>query len=207
MARVYVADDDTFAFRAYARPQVGITDFIQNQMSQAAGMLDSVGQVLFRNAQTIYQNSQMNPALRIASAAIRQVQSLWGNDTIQPLSELWKLQNAPPSMVPWIMAHEGLSKLWSQQRCDGYQGQFFNIQPGLHGEANLYWQQIHTGMVQMDEETGAWEANTYSSSEDDRTGMNLSFDDQCDIVYTHTWVSHYIEEGRDPTSKWDSDLG
>lgn len=206
MAQIFTVDEDTFAHMAYSRQQPHVREFVASQMQQAATVMNSVGQVLFQNAQRAYEQAQFNPAIRLAQAALRQVQSLWGTNQIQALNECWQIQNAPQVMIPFLMANTSVRKLYNDQRCDGYSGRYFDLQPGTIGDTNLHWRAVNNGMLEMDEETGDWEAVTYSSSEDDLVDVQLSFDDQCDIRHTNKWVDHYIEEGRDPTSVWDSDL-
>ena len=206
MARIFSADDDTYAQMSYSRYQPGVQDFIQQQMNLAAGMLNTAGQALFRNAQQVFQMSLENPAIRMASAAMRQVQSLWGTNNVQYLDELWKVQNAPAVMIPFVMAHPELSKLYGAQRCDGYQGKWIPMQTGAVGADNLHWRAVNSGMFGCGEDVDADVAVTYSSTFDEYLPTTLSFEDQVDVMHTWRHVDRAIELGRDPTDAWDGDL-
>jgi hypothetical protein len=208
MATIMSVDEDTFAAMAYPSAPAGFSNFVQNQMALTSNSLSAVGQTLFRNAMQTYEHSLLNPARRIAAAALRQIQSLWGTDSYQYLDEIFKVQNAPPKMIPFIMVHDAIRNLYQQQRCDGFDGKYFDIQPNVNGWDNMHYQAIFNGVVNVeDSDDGGWHATTASCSEDDRFDKVLSFDDQVDIINTFKVVDHAISLGKDPTSIWDQDLG
>ena len=210
MATIMTVDEDTFAAIAYPAPPVGFSNFIQQQMAAASNNLTPMGQALFKNAIQIYEHSLLNPARKIAAAAMRQVQSLWGTNSIQYLPEVWQVQNAPDKMIPFLMVHEAIRNLHQQQRCDGYSGRYFDLQPGVNGWDNMHYQAVWNGIVKVDEAEDAvycWQATTASHSEDDMFDKMLSFEDQVDIVDTYRVVDHAIALGKDCTSNWDQELG
>ena len=208
MARVLHGDTNFAAALTYGSIQNAMHDYVNAELAKAQQMVVGMGQQMFQRAEQVRDSFINSNAFRLAEAAIRQVQSMWGTNTIQPLYELWQVQNAPLIMQPYVMANPMLRNLYLQQRCDGYSGTYFDVHPGLVGEQHNDWRQAMSGMLQTrgegDDEHDVFITYTTDDSE---TAKPLSFEAQVDIQNAWMLVENAIVDGVDPSSRWNDDLG
>lgn len=210
MAHVIEGGSDAFNALIYGEPHPGTRDFLRNQVETMSDRLTEAGRNFMQGAREVYERVSGSTAARLARAASRQFRSLWQQDDIRELAELADLQTAPLTMQRWIMAEPTIRKLYQKQRCDGYSGSYTDVWSGDLGENHYDWRRVHSGLVQFTvdehgEETEDWYATTYLEDllPDD---SDLYLEDQVDIKTTWDNVVSAIRAGKDPTSKWDSDL-
>lgn len=204
MAQVIYGDDSIFAAATYGRPPPVVYDYLQQEAQRTSGLLSQAGQWVRERAQHFAQHVFNDQAFRIAHAAIRQIQSLWGQDVIQPLNELWQLQNAPNTMVRWLMANPTVRTLYQQERCAAYGERYVDAQPGAIGWDHLDYRLLNNGIV-VETEDG-WEATNMYVDSDEYEAAQLTFQHQRQILAAWSLQDCAVEEGRDPTSVFDIDL-
>lgn len=210
MAYVIEGGTDVFNAMIYGDPHPGTRNFLRNQVETISDRLTDAGRNFMQGAREVYERVSGSVAARMARAASRQFQSLWQQDTIRELTELAELQTAPLTMQRWIMAEPTIRKLYQKQSCDGYADSYLDVWSGDIGEEHYDWRRVHNGLVQFEEteageESDQWYATTYMEDllPDDE---DLYLEDQVDIKTTWSNVVSAIRSGKDPTSKWDSDL-
>lgn len=206
MARILHGDTNFAAALTFGGVQNAMRSYVDQEMIRAQQMMQGVGQNMFQKA-AIARDAFINSnAFRLAEAAIRQVQSLWGQNVIQPLPQLWQVQNAPLVMQPFMMAHVGLRTLYHQQRCDGYSETYVDMEPTAKGQNHLPWQMVMNGAYtgETDEYDGVFTTYSY---EEDPSMKPLSFEEQLDIRNAWDVIDHAIADGKDPSSRWNDLLG
>lgn len=205
MATIIDGDLDVFRAMTYARPAQTVSHRIEHDYQRATsmGLLDQ-GMHMLQRARQAYEQLMDNDPWRIAKAAIRRVESLWGSDEIRNLVEFHDIQNAKPIMQRWIMANETIRKLYHEQRCDGYQGSYIDTQPGYVGKQHHDWCTLHEGVVKMSEDNDDWSASTISWTDQDNTELTLA--EKMLIMETHEHAEAGVRAGKDVTSSWDDDL-
>lgn len=201
--------DTTFATAmTYGGIQNAMRSYVDQEMARAASLVTGVGQVMFQKAEAARQDFITSNAFRLAEAAIRQVQSLWGTNQVQPLNELWKVQNAPLVMQPLLMANTNLRALYFKQQCDGYSGAYIDLEPGRIGANHSDWQRVMQGMTQVrGEDKDEHEVFVTYAIDEPEVSVPLSFEGQCDVLDAWAIVDKAIAEGVDPSSRWNDDLG
>ncbi len=205
MAQVIYGDDSVFAAATYGRPPPVVYEYLQQEAQRTSGMLSQAGQWVRERAQHFAQHVYNDQAFRIAHAALRQIQSLWGQDVIQPLNELWQLQNAPNSMVRWLMANPTVREPFHKDRCAGYGDRYVDAQPGAVGWDHLDYRLLNNGIV-VETADGGWEATNMYVDSDEFEAAQLSFLQQRQILAAWALQDVATAEGRDSTSVFDIDL-
>lgn len=200
MATVIEGGADLFDALAFGRPQAGIYDFLAQRAQSYSQNLNSAGQMFIQNVKTYYDAVTESEAVRLARMAAKKVGSLWQTDSIRPLMELAEFQNAMPKMQRWVMACPEVRQLYHNQQCEGYEGTYVDVEPGLRGEAHYDYRRVMNGIV--DETDAGWYACTYI--EDLRNGdTELTLGEQDDILYTWQRVKYHLNRrADDPTSRW-----
>ena len=205
MATIVEGDLDVFRAMSYARPATTVSHRIEHDYQRAASVgLMEHGMRMLERAREAYDRVLDNDPWRVARAALNAVASMWGTDEIREIVEYSQLQNAKPTMQRWIMANPTIRALYHEQRCDGYQGSYVDMQPGLVGKMHDDWCTINEGVIMVDPETQDWTASTISWTDMDNTELTLT--EKMMILHTHEHVEAGIREGRDVTSMWDDDL-
>jgi hypothetical protein len=208
MARVLHGDSHFAAALTYGSIQNAMHDYVNAELAKAQQMVVGMGQQMFQRAESVRDSFVNSNAFRLAEAAIRQVQSMWGMNAIQPLPELWQVQNAPLVMQPYIMANPMLRNLYMQQRCDGYSGTYFDVQPDAVGESHDDWRKAMSGLLQTKgNDDDQYDVFVTYCTDDAETAKPLSFEAQMDIQNAWVLVEDAIYRGVDPSSRWNDDLG
>jgi len=212
MAQVISGGEQGFNALAYGMPHPGTIEFLQGQMSNLTQRLQGAQDIFMQHAQQVYDQFYSSDALRIARAALRHVDTMWQSDSIQLLSEIGQFQNAPLSMIPYIMAEPTTRALYHAQRIDGYSEEYVDIEPGLVGEQHYHYRRVMDGVIVMNEDDSPnareWYADTFTDEliEGDE---DLTIVDQNDILnsWQHQRYFASCENGEDYTSKFNARMG
>lgn len=204
MATFVEGGDGLFASLAYAPPDPYSQQFVAAQIHAPTSNLNQQGQQFFSDIKNVYERVSGSHAMRLARAASRKVASLWGLDEVRQLKTTAELQHAPLKMQRWIMAQPTVRTWYQQQRLEGYDKTYLDVHEGDIGETHYDYRRVMNGVV-VEEEDG-WSATTYYDELIDGD-IELTFEEQHDILNTWEWVKSYLKPGNeDPTSKWNSEL-
>lgn len=204
MATFVEGDSDVFAVMRYGAPTQSVIDYVEQEYNRSNAVISDVGRRLMDSTYQIFQENMNSDVFRIAKAAVRRVGSLWGTDVIRQLNQIWEIQNAPMSMVRYVMAQPDIRNLYHNQSCEGYGKDYADAQPNLVGEDHLDWCRVMNGVAVIDDD--GWDATTYGWSTENADEAELDLSEQMDILNTWDNVKWAISEGVDPTSRYDHDL-
>jgi hypothetical protein len=194
---------DALIYGAERHP--GTMQYIQNQIQNTSQTLTDASRSFYNRATELYDQFHGSQAMRQARAAIRRAGSVFQEDRIRPLYEIGEIQNAPQSMIRFIMAEPTVRQMYHEQRCEGYGDKYIDMHPGTIGENHYDWRRVMDGVV-VDVDEGDWKASFYLDDliDGDR---HLLHEEKLDVLTTWDFVKAMMEEGKsDPTSPFDSNL-
>lgn len=205
MAQILSGGGELFNAAVYGRPNPTVYDFIDRHNQAVSQNIGEAARSFFNSTRDLYKRVTESDALRWAKAATRKVKSFWDPDGIYPITDVGRMQNAKPEMQRWIMAEPTIRKMYHDQLCEGYEGEYVDIHPGMIGEDHYDYRRVNNGIVRLHEKEG-WNATTYMDDllPDD---VELELDDQVDILTTWQFVRAAAKrKEEDPTSKFNAEL-
>ncbi len=142
--------------------------------------------------------------LNFARLALAHVDSYFKPDIIYPANNIMDLQTAKSEMRRWIMANPIVADLYQEQRCEGYNGEFYQLEKDKSGIESLEYQMVNDGIVQFTE-NDTFFTNTCS---DNGVGFTeLSFQEQTSIIKTWEILeAALVMKDQDPTSPYGNKL-
>lgn len=208
MSMVIEGGDDVFNALVYGGPlHQSTATFLQQSASNFMSSLSTSAQAFFQaySPAHIFKRYDENEALRLARAAFRKVNNLWNADIIEPIHDIGKFQNAGSIMQRWIMANPMARQLFHNQQCFGYDGTYFDLEPGLRGMDHYDYRRVVNGVF-MDQPNGEFAANIFF--EELRDGdASLRHLEQMDILETWGALESYMRKrSDDPTDPKNGSL-
>ena len=205
MVNFVYGGEDAFNALAYgSEPHPANTAYFQRQIENISTTLTDVGRSFYANTQALYDQVNNSDVMRIARAAVRTAKSLFQPNEIRSIFDMGELQNAQPVMQRWIMANPTVREVYHKQLCDGYEGTYVDMSPGLVGEQHYDYRRVMDSIVQESDDT--WIVKYYPDELLDGD-KELSHDQKVDVLSTWSIVEMFIKAGdRDPTSMFDAKL-
>lgn len=192
-------------------PSQSFQAYLAEQFTGPTSNLTAVGKQLYDSSKQLFERYSGDNALRMMASLGRAVSSIWKADVIRPIMTIADFQFAQPAMQRWIMAEPTVRQMYHQQRVEGYDGQYCDMEPGSIGHAHYDYRRAMQGMMQFsaddaDDETPEWSARTYWDElyDEDR---ELSIEEKADIQHTWRWLHHHLKGNDDPTSRFNASLG
>lgn len=181
---------------------------IQNsihQQQEARNNLTELGAVHFQYAMDRAKTLVDYSAVAQARAALAQVDSYYQADRIRHLRTIEEVQNAPNSMVRWLMTEPEFRARYHEQRCEGYGTRYRDTQPGKVGADHDDWCRVNSGIIDFEKEEGALlTCYVVGDPEDDTPPLSVA--DRLDIQFSLDTMRMALLEGRDATDELNSDL-
>ena len=151
----------------------------------------------------------------LASNASRKIEAMRhkiGNlgmaDTIRPLWTNGAVQQAPNSMVRWVMANPTIREYYHDDRMEGYGDRYNDVQPEYVGKNQYDYRRVMDGVIEVDNETGEAAYSQYYEEIVDNDVVLTSLE-KASIRLTWDAINDEMDEGNmdDPTSEWNSLIG
>jgi hypothetical protein len=205
MAQFYESSLESFNALAFAPPSTSTISYLEQLVSRPTQTLSDLSQQIMNQAVTTFENTYGSDAMRIARAAARQIGALWDENNIRALTTLAQLQTAPLKMLPYLMAETTTRRMYQEQRCDGYSGEYVDAFPGTIGESHYHYRKVMNGIIE-DTDDG-WTSTQYFDDHDEWGEEDLTFEEQHDIL--RSWASlakAMMQKEDDPTSRWNASL-
>ena len=178
-----------------------LADFFQKANERAAPILEYLG----GKAQEVYQNSFIQnystKAVDIAQAVARSLSGLWLQDTIQPLLDIDKIQEAPDVMKRFILAMPRLRTLYRQQQAVGYSEHYVDgDNTKAVGEEHYTYRRVMDGLA-VENEDGEYICTSYLD-EILQPDDELTIQQQVDILATWDTIDIILDSDtmEDPTN-------
>lgn len=180
-----------------------LANISQNVYSQ----LGSIGQMLYSQAQTLYNQYDGHEIMEVARHTLREIAGVAGQDVIYMMNDLEQMQNAQPVMQMYIMANPVIANLYATQRCDGYSGSYVNHYEHFDVYDNPYYISAVNGVMMPPDARHdpdvEWCCDNYVL--DENSGQ-LNTQEQFDVINTYMAIEQQVKWGNDPTDILDNQL-
>lgn len=183
-----------------------------NQYFQNA--LTQVGAQFVSHAQQVFARMSSDEAASIARRAMALVNIHLQQDIIYTPTTIEELQEAPNTMVRWIMAYPELRQRYFENTIDAYGDRYIDTQPDNSiGWTHHDYQEIYSGWLEpVYKETKDEEGNATGEWFDEHTEVlfetnyrELLDEEAAMIMSAHALVARaLLKEKRDPTSYYDN---
>ena len=178
-------------------------NFLEHRLSNLSQSVTDAGAAFLQRGRELFEKYNGSEAIRMAKAAIRHVQHAFQTDSIRQLKNIGELQQAPMTMMRWIMACPEVRQLYHLQRLDGYSHIYQDTQPNVVGERHYDYRQVMNGVMQPSDEEDAeyMFVNYFEAGESDDAELELK--EQVDIISTWDLIKSMLAPGKeDPTSAY-----
>lgn len=198
MASVVYGDANLFDYLSLHPPTEQFGQYIEQQNQTAMGVLSDSGRAFIERAKAFIPVESVKMAQRMATMVKNKWDTYWDGDTVRQLSTIEAVQLAPEAMKRWLLANPSLQPYLENDLLDGY-SHYDTYNPVFEKpEENPYYLSVINGDLQDKHFT------EYMLI--DEMAEELSFEQKLFIKRAWALSDEAIEEGRDPTSKWDKTL-
>lgn len=218
MAIAVYADREVMDQMMFGPPQPQFLQYIQQTNQYFSNLLTDVGRQFVEHAQNVFTRTNTYEAMEIAKAAMRISNVHMQHDVIYTVSTVEQLQEAPDSMVRWVMCHPELRQLYHTGHVDGYGSRYLDMQPShQYGWNHFDYQVVYTGWMdsimeiqtnEKGDEVEVWyDEYTEVLMDEDDVDVPLLLDvEAVSIISAHATVDRALAEKRDPTSYYDNPI-
>lgn len=218
MAIGITGDREVFDQMLFGPAQPAMLQYMQQTNNYFMGMMTDVGRQFVEHAQNVFARTNSSEAMELARAAMRVSNTYFQEDIIYTMNSVEQLQEAPDSMVRWIMTHPELRRLYHDERVCGYSDRYQDTQPQpVYGWDHLDYQVVYSGWMETTSETVKVDGDkTEEVHYDEWTEVLVDEDDieqpmlldveAVSIQLAHKLVDIAIAENRDPTSYYDNQI-
>lgn len=218
MALLIEGDREVVSQMIFGPPPPGYQDYLNQTNQYFANMLTDVGRKFVETASNVFTRININDATNMAKAALRAVNTYFQHDIIQDIYTIEDLQEAPNTMVRWIMCHPGLRSMMQDNLIDAYGDRYQDNQPDFSvGWNHNDYCQVYNGWIEPvtvtqtivnenneeEEITETWDemVQVWMGEEEHEELLDI----EADIIRSaHVIVDRALHEKRDPTSYYDN---
>ena len=218
MAIAVYADREVMDQMMFGPPQPQFLQYIRDTNQYFMNTLTDVGRQFVQHAQNVFARTNTHEAMEIAKAAMRISNVHMQHDVIYTVESIEQLQEAPDSMVRWVMSHPELRQLYHTGHVDGYGSRYLDMQPSQqYGWTHLDYQVVYTGwmnpVVEVQQGENGEEVETWYDEwtevlmDEDDADIPLLLDvEAASIMSAHVTVDKALADKRDPTSYYDNPI-
>ena len=179
--------------------------YLQNQIQSLASAGTELGQQIFARSQAIFNEINSDSAVMAAEAVLSQVESMMGQDMIEPLLTISQLQGAQSIMQGWIMTDPTIRQAWMDGKLEGYCDTYVDPEPGLVGHEQQAYRELMNGVL-IEHEEASYQYNLYFDRASDFDGT-LTLRKLAAIRDSQEAAVAAYEAGeQDPTSQYGASL-
>lgn len=206
MASIIRGDRHVFnALSSFSAPSDRGYEFMASTSERFRSSVDRSATEFFERSRQQFRRVDRDELARRAKAALGNEVSHWTNRVISTLSTVEEFQNAPPSMIPSIMANPGIRRLYLRGRCEGYGEHYENLHGNRIKHQHADYQRVMSGVWHDDDEDG-YACTVYDTAIEEPT-FTLSLRDTNHVRRSWEALERMIDEGLDdPTSLYNSRL-
>lgn len=180
-------------------------NYLQNQISSLANAGTEYGRKIYERSMAMFDAINSDAAVLAAEAVLTQVESMMGQDMIEPLLTIPQLQAAQSQMQGWVMTSPVIRQAWYDGKLEGYSDTYQDPEPGRIGHEQEAYRQLMNGVF-VPHETQSWQYSVYCDRPDDRDKM-LTLRKVAAILDSHDAAEAAFEAGeQDPTSQYGASL-
>jgi len=180
-------------------------NYLQGQIQSLATAGTEYAQRIYERSMQIFNEINSDAAVMAAEAVLTQVESMMGQDIIEPLLTIPQLQAARPIMQNWIMVDPTIRQAWYDGKIDGYSDTYVDPEPGLIGHEMQAYRDLMNGVLQPHPEA-SYHYSLYFDR-DSEPGNNLTIRQLAAIVESQQAACDSLEEGeQDFSSQYGASL-
>lgn len=218
MAIAINADREVMDQMLFGPPQPQLLQYIQQTNQYFGNLLSDTGRQFVQHAQQVFARTDTHEAMEMARAVMRMSNVYLNEDIIYTVSTIDELQEAPDSMVRWIMCHPTLRQMYHDGQVDGYGSRYEDLYPNSgYGWCHPDYQQVYRGWIEPvmeiklnehGEEIEEWyDEHVEVLVDDDDYEMQTLLDvEAVSVISAHATVDRALADKRDPTSYYDNPI-
>lgn len=168
MARMVAAPDSgsLFGKGLFGTLSQNTVQYLQNQITGLASAGTEYGKKIYERSMQLFNAINSDAAVSAAEAVLMQVESMMGQDIIEPLLTIPQLQAAGSVMQNLIMADPTIRQAWYDGKCEGYTDTYVDPEPGRIGHEQEVYRQLMNGVL-VPHETQSWQYSLYADRQND----------------------------------------
>ena len=199
MAIVKIGTSNEFNAGVYGATHENTLGFLRGQMESLQNVSSNFSNHLkgfVEKAKDAYSSFLDSDLLRRSKAALDRFGSVFQENNIRWLRNETEVQQAPPAMIPFVMANPVIRNLFQEQRCEGSGDAYVDNEPGLVGKDHTHYQLAMSGIVQEDND-GVMKYTIWDNGE-----TPLSTEEKVAVASTWDMVELMVAQAKkDPTSQ------
>lgn len=179
--------------------------YLQGQIQSLGATGSDYGKRMYARSMEIFNEINSDYAVMAAEAVLTQVESMMGQDMIQPLLTMTELQSARPMMQGWVMTSPKLRQGMYDGKLEAYSDTYIDPEPGLIGHEMNQYRVLMNGILQPHEEA-SYQYSLYFDRTSNPDEM-LTIRQAAAIVESQHAAEDLMDAaGQDPTSQWGASL-
>lgn len=204
MALVYTASPDTAAMAFMGQQSTSVANYIQQTVDTYRNAMSHMGNHFIEQFnQRVYDVTQGETA-RKAAALYNHLRSVFRSDGIYYLGDVGAVQTAPVEMIPYLMEHPTLMRLYQDGSVSGYGDDYVNPQEFVTNHLDRDNYRMATNGMLTDRHNGTMEIRIWNTPEVENPLNSYS---KTAILRCWDLIDEAIEEGTDPSSRWNDVIG
>jgi hypothetical protein len=179
--------------------------YLQGQIQSLAATGSDYGKRMYERSMEIFNEINSDHAVMVAESVLSQVESMMGQDMIEPLLTLPALQSARPIMQGWIMTSPKIRQGVYDGKLEGYSDTYVDLEPGLVGHEQSQYRVLMNGVLQPHEEA-SYQYSLYFDRTSNPDEM-LTIRQAAAIVESQLAAEDAMDYGeQDPTSQYGASM-
>ncbi|BAW19260.1 hypothetical protein [Ralstonia phage RP31] len=180
-------------------------NYLQNQISNLSNAGSEYGKKIYERSMQLFNAINSDAAVEAAEAVLMQVESMMGQDIIEPLLTIPQLQAAGSVMQGWVMTSPLLRQAWYDGKIEGYSDTYEDPEPGRVGHEQQAYRHLMNGVL-VPHETQSWQYSLYADRQNDADNR-LTLRQLAAIRDSQEAAEDAYEAGeKDPTSQYGASL-
>ena len=218
MAVIY-SDPDTMASALFAPSSNDAMNYIQSGIQSYMAAIPNAPSFIRDRVMTGFEKFRESEIGRHVQAIRYKIRNFWQDDSIRPIWDVGSLQQAPNSMVRWVMANPTVREYYQDDRIEGYGKRYVDPAPDANGRDFYDYRQATEGIImpqytlrQLEEMENppVQVPECYVNYYEPLIGMDsrLQHLEKAAIQMAWAVAEDALDEGlSDPTSEWNATVG
>lgn len=199
MIQVPVVQGGEFAAKAlmYKPPSNEVMNYLNTKLDNIMTYTQGLSDRFKNTVQSLYQQAYNSDIINAAKRYLSQSDYALQQDMIYTVP-YDRCHEANLIMQQYIMAEPTLNNLYRKNMCHGFQGTYFDPEPGTFGKNRMDYQRVMSGVLQFektDDDKELAYINYYSNTDE----IELTHSERTAILDTWHEVARMIAEGKDPS--------
>ena len=199
---VYMNDPNNITESLFFSPSQQMQDYITTSVQQYVAAVKTTAPDIAAAVQTRFNEIRSSAAVQYVKNIKHRLASLWQTDSIRFLSTIDHIQQAPDSMLKFVMAQPDLRRLYQNNGLSAYDNRYVDEYPDTIANTHYDYRRVTDGVIMQKPDGTIGYSNYY---EHVKEGDILNIVQQTSILATWDILEYGLEneDPRDPTSVWN----